>query len=119
MSNRVLEVKLLGGDHNGEIAMIPRITLSPSLTGIELAIKMKRRQFPIQLAFAMTINKAQGQSVYHVGVDLRTPVFAHGQLYVAFSRATSSQRIKILLSDPDEVQKSSTANVVYNEILIK
>jgi hypothetical protein len=79
MSNRVLEVHLLGGDHNGEIAMIPRITLSPSLTGIDFAINLKRRQFPIQLAFAMTINKAQGQSVHRVSVDLQKAAFGHGQ----------------------------------------
>jgi ATP-dependent exoDNAse (exonuclease V) alpha subunit len=34
----------------------------------------------------MTINKAQGQTLHTVGVDLRSPVFSHGQLYVALSR---------------------------------
>jgi ATP-dependent DNA helicase PIF1 len=116
MSNRVLEIRLLTGDHVGEIALIPRITLSPSLTGLDFAIKLNRRQFPIQLAFALTINKSQGQSLNHIGIDLRKPVFAHGQLYVAFSRATSSQHIKVLLPD-DSVQKK-TQNVVYNEILL-
>ncbi|KAG5531642.1 hypothetical protein RHGRI_026310 [Rhododendron griersonianum] len=43
-----------------------------------------RHQFLVRLAYAMTINKSQGQSVKFVGVDLRTPVFSHGQLYVAF-----------------------------------
>ena len=80
MSNRVLEVKLIGGDHDGELAFIPRISLSPSIHGTKFSIKMTRRQFPVQLAFAMTVNKAQGQSVSHVGIDLRTPSFAHGQL---------------------------------------
>ena len=36
----------------------------------------------------MTINKAQGQT--HVGLDLRTHVFSHGQLYVALSHCTHS-----------------------------
>ncbi|TFY55103.1 hypothetical protein EVG20_g9444 [Dentipellis fragilis] len=116
MSNRVLEVRLMGGEHDGEIAFIPRITLSPSDNNVDFAIKLKRRQFPVQLAFAMTINKSQGQSVKYVGIDLQTPVFSHGQLYVALSRATSSQRIKILL--PEESSIVGTPNVVYPEALI-
>jgi PIF1-like helicase len=55
MSNRILEVKLLGGDHDGEIAMIPCIMLSPSLTGIDFAIKMKQRQFCNAPLGAMTL----------------------------------------------------------------
>jgi ATP-dependent exoDNAse (exonuclease V) alpha subunit len=39
----------------------------------------------------MTINKSQGQSIVNVGIDVRTPVFSHGQLYVALSRCTSSR----------------------------
>ena len=54
---------------------------------------LKRHQFPVCLAFALTINKAQGQSVKHIGIDLCVPVFLHGQLYVALSQATSSQNI--------------------------
>jgi len=45
----------------------------------------KRRQFPIKLAFAVTINKSQGHTFDRVGVDLRKDVFNHGQLYVATS----------------------------------
>ena len=59
---------------------------------------MQRLQFPIHLAFAMTINKAQGQSVKHVGINLRTPCFTHSQLYVALSRCTSASKIKVLFS---------------------
>ncbi|KAG5565923.1 hypothetical protein RHGRI_001745 [Rhododendron griersonianum] len=74
-----------------------------------------RRQFPVRLAYAMTINKSQGQSVKFVGVDLRAPVFSHGQLYVALSRCTSFDRITILL--PEE-ETDSTTNIVYPEILL-
>ena len=116
MSNRLLKICLITGDHAGEVALIPRITLSPSLTGLDFAIKLNRRQFPIQLAFALTINKSQGQSLNHIGIDLRKPVFAHGQLYVALSRATSSQHIKVLL--PNDSDGKKTRNVVYNEILL-
>jgi ATP-dependent DNA helicase PIF1 len=41
MSRRVLEVKLLGGEHNGELALIPRITLAPTegQTGLAFVLK--------------------------------------------------------------------------------
>ncbi|TFK83717.1 helicase [Polyporus arcularius HHB13444] len=63
----------------------------------------------------MTINKAQGQSVVHVGLDLRTAVFAHGQLYVALSRCTSPLRIKVLFAE--DKQDMRTMNIVYQEVL--
>jgi ATP-dependent exoDNAse (exonuclease V) alpha subunit len=76
---------------------------------------MKRRQFPIGLAFAMTINKSQGQSVKFVGLNLRSEVFSHGQLYVAFSRCTSGSRIKVWLPEGNENKR--VQNVVYPKIL--
>ena len=116
MSDRLLEIRLLTGDHAGQTALIPRITLSPSLTNLDFALKLNRRQFPVQLGLAITINKAQGQSLRHVGVDLRKQVFAHGQLYVALSRATTAEHLAILL--PTESQIKTARNVVYNEILL-
>lgn len=80
MTNRVLECQIIGGDHDGNIAFIPRISLTPSGNLTEFAFAMQWRQFPIALAFAITINKAQGQSAKYFGVDLQIPVFAHGQL---------------------------------------
>ncbi|THH15669.1 hypothetical protein EW146_g4843 [Bondarzewia mesenterica] len=113
MSERVLEVRLLGGEHHGEVHFIPRITLSPS--NHEFPFMLRRRQFPVRLAFTITINKAQGQSLEHVGIDLRVPVFEHGQLYVALSRAMSAQRIKVLLP---ESAINTTVNIVYPEVLL-
>ena len=80
-----------------------------------LPVLLKRLQFPVRLAFAMTINKSQGQSVEHVGINLQTSVFSHGQLYVAFSRCTSPLNISVLL--PEQSQESRrTLNVVYKEV---
>ncbi|KAI5830322.1 DNA repair and recombination protein PIF1 [Schizophyllum commune Tattone D] len=80
----------------------------------DFAFKLRRRQFPVRLAFAVSINKSQGQSVRYVGIDLRTPVFSHGQLYVALSRATSQERVKVLL--PYNSVEDRSLNIVYSEI---
>ncbi|XP_060201787.1 uncharacterized protein LOC132630219 [Lycium barbarum] len=63
----------------------------------------------------------KGQTIDSVGIYLREPVFSHGQLYVALSRAKSSGRVKMLIQpatvdDPDD---HSTYNIVYNEIIHK
>ena len=48
-------------------------------------IEFKCVQFPIRLAFAMTINKSQGQTMSVCGLDLGTPCFSHGQLLICQS----------------------------------
>ena len=53
----------------------------------------KTRQFPIKLAYAFTIHKAQGQTYDKVIIDLNSHIFATGQLYVALSRAKSLQSL--------------------------
>ena len=59
----------------------------------------------------MTINKAQGQTLKCVGLDLRQPVFTHGMLYVALSRTGDRENIHYLAPN------GWTRNVVYTEVL--
>jgi len=116
MHDRVLKVRLIRGEHDGEITLIPCITLTPTSSTADVTFKFKRRQFPVWLAFALSINKAQGQSVQYVGIDVRIPVFMHGQLYVTLSRATASHNIRVLLLD--DTTEPITSNVVYEEVLL-
>ena len=74
--------------HVGKRVFIPRIPLCPS-EDITLPFKFKRKQFPIRLSFAMTINKAHDQTIPSVGIYLPEPVFPHSQLYIALSRGVS------------------------------
>jgi len=87
----------------------------------KIPVQFKRTQFPLRLCFAMTINKAQGQTLDFVGIYLRELVFSHGQFYVALSRAKSSNCVKILIypSTVDSNDDHSTYNVVYDEIIQK
>ena len=62
VSRRVIDAEVATGSHVhvGRRVFIPRVTLTPSEDGLRMPFKLKRRQFPVRLAFAMTINKAQG-----------------------------------------------------------
>jgi len=77
---KVLQYRITSKDRRfgGKVVFIPRIRLS-SNTETSLML-LKRLQFPVRLAFAMTINKSQGQLVQYVGINLQTSVFLHGQL---------------------------------------
>ena len=70
-------------------------------------------QFPVHLANALTINKAQGQTVRHVGLNLTSSVFSHGWLYVALPRCTHPRNIRVLF--PNE-ENTKVTNVVWTEL---
>jgi len=89
------------------------LSLTPSDTRIPF--KFQRKQFLLTVSFAMTINKIQGQSLKHVSLYLPSPIFSHGQLYVALSRVTSKEGLKILIYDDDGEDTDVTSNFVYHE----
>jgi hypothetical protein len=77
-----------------------------------------RFQFPVRLGYVMTINKSQSLTLKVVGLDLRTGVFAHGQLYVAISRVRRRAGL-VVLPDPHMRMDGihHTPNVVDFELL--
>jgi hypothetical protein len=85
----VIEATVLTGCARGEHVFILRIQLISD----DLAFTFQRLQFPVRVAFAITINKAQGQSLSKAGVNLEKPCFSHGQLYVACSRVGSPENL--------------------------
>ena len=113
MTDRVMEIRLISGTHAGETHFIPRIKIMSEEA--DIPFPLCRQQFPVRLAFCMSINKAQGQSLQNVGLDFRSAVFTHGQFYVAVSRATSVHRIKAIW-DSNTVEPK-TKNIVYQEVL--
>lgn len=120
MNNRSIEAEILTGEKKGNRVYIPKITLTPSDT--TYPFKFSRYQLPLISAFSITINKSQGQTFNKIGIYLNTPVFAHGQLYTAFSRCRSKENIKVFIKDSNIQGKSANTgktnafNVVYKEI---
>ncbi|GAA0154282.1 DNA helicase [Lithospermum erythrorhizon] len=109
------------GQFKGKHVWIPRIPLEPNPSDNKYLIPFVRRQIPLRLCFAMSINKAQGQTLDYVGLYLKQPVFTHGQLYVAISRAKTGNNVKVLILPPTPREPGTkyTTNVVYDEVLLR
>lgn len=65
-------------------------------------VQAQRRQIPLILAWALSIHKAQGQTLERVKVDLGR-IFEKGQAYVALSRATTQEGLQVLNFRKDKV----------------
>ncbi|KAM6551270.1 hypothetical protein CsatB_001078 [Cannabis sativa] len=114
----IIDAEIAVRHYIGKRVFIPRIPFLPNVDE-NTGFPFKRTQFPIRLSFAMTINKSQGQTLDYVGIYLPQPVFSHGQLYVALSRAQTSSTIKILIRpvSSQKLAKNYTKNIVFTELL--
>ena len=79
-----IEGEILGGDFNGQKRILPCIRLA---TDEDYFPPFTRKQFPVKPSYIITINKSQGQSLKHISIDLREPVFSYSQSYIALFRA--------------------------------
>ncbi|KAK1397391.1 hypothetical protein POM88_007254 [Heracleum sosnowskyi] len=109
-----VQCEVISGSYKGTRHFIPRMELCPTET--RLPFKLCRKQMPLQICYAMTINKVQGQSLQTVGLFMPKSVFTHGQLYVAVSRVTSPQGLKFFIDDLMGKPTNITQNVVYKEV---
>ncbi len=88
--------------------------------------QLTRLQFPLRLAYAMTYNKSQSQTLLKVLLDITTPPFSYGQLYVALSRVRDCNNILMYLTEEqliiNDLHSSSfmptVNNIVYQDVLV-
>ena len=88
--------------------------------------QMTRIQLPLRLAYAMTYNKSQSQTLNKVLVDCTEEPFAHGHAYVSFSRVRNNDNISAYINeeqlhpigDSSERMIPVISNIVYKDILI-
>jgi hypothetical protein len=113
--------------------LIPRIIFSFAMTRRNPFV-INRLQFPLRLAYAMTFNKSQGQTLEKVLIDGTAQhlpgrgsingAFMHGHCNVALSRVRNRESLAILVdetnlvTDPTTGQRAArTTNIVCRKIL--
>jgi ATP-dependent DNA helicase PIF1 len=109
----IIDVRIASGPFKNKEARLPRILINSKES--DFGFILQRRQFPVALCFAMSINKAQGQSLPFVGLDLRVDVFSHGQLYVALSRVTNANSLHVLVRNK---RTRKVENIVWPSLLL-
>ncbi|KAK4512392.1 uncharacterized protein ATC70_003091 [Mucor velutinosus] len=116
---RIIEATIATGQKAGDVVYIPSIKFITEANG-RIPFDFSRTQFSVRLAFAMTINKSQGQTLSNVGLYLPSHVFSHGQLYVAMSRVSKPSSIRIMVDSDISVLENLpghyTHNIVYSEV---
>ncbi|XP_015189315.1 PREDICTED: ATP-dependent DNA helicase pif1-like [Polistes dominula] len=95
ITKNVLKATILTGKFKKEIVLLPCIPMIPS----ESPVPFKGLQFPVHLAFAITINNSQGQVMSICSLDIENPCFYHGKLYVACSHVGKPSNLFVLTKD--------------------
>jgi len=89
---------------------------------IEEEVVSSFNQYPLRLAWAITVHKSQGQTYGSVAVDMGDGAFAHGQTYVALSRCTTLETLYLkrgimtedIIVDPVIIEFMSMAKVIQS-----
>ena len=125
ISSRIIKAELL--NDTNRIVLIPRIRFKFKLDYGE-SYQMMRCQFPLRLAYCMTYNKSQSQTFNRILQDAIGEPFTHGHLYVAMSRITNCDNIRLFITKDQlhpnpynylEENMPVITNVVYHKVLLR
>ncbi|GBM94199.1 hypothetical protein AVEN_55749-1 [Araneus ventricosus] len=104
----IIEAAILTGPFEDENILITSISLIPT----DLPFSFQRSQFPLLLALAITINKAQGQSLRATSLYLTDECFVHRKLCLGMSRVKDTSSSFNIVDEQKE-----TKNIVYSQVL--
>lgn len=97
-----LEKDVITVDINGKKCKVGReiwqeveFNYNPTTGTIQRKVTSTFSQFPLQLSYAITIHKSQGKTFDKVTIDTGSGAFTHGQIYVALSRCTTFEGIRL------------------------
>lgn len=108
---------------DGKIYSVPKETwskiqyvLNEETNALEEKVVSSFTQFPLKLAWAITIHKSQGQTYNTVAIDMGYGAFVHGQTYVALSRCKSLEGIYLnrKISREDIIVESKIIDFMKN-----
>jgi hypothetical protein len=114
------------GDCAEQNVRIPRISVKFRLPYLK-SYQLTRLQFLLHLAYAMTYNKSQSQTLFKVLLDITSPPFSHGQLYVALSQVHDCKNIVMYLTEEQLMMSSDSRltdfmptinNIVYQDVFV-
>jgi hypothetical protein len=89
--------------------------------------ELTKLQFPLHLAYAMTYNKSQSQTLFKVLLDITSPPISHGQVYVALNQVCDCKNIIMYLTEEQIMMSSDSRladlmptvnNIVYQDVLV-
>lgn len=115
LGNRAIRAMVVSGPMMNQTREISRMKHVVRLNNQNL--EFRRYQLPVSLCFAMTVHKAQGLNFTNVGLALSQPVFSHGQLYMAVSRVTDLEQMKIHVYNSKKQNYEKVPNVVCRQVL--
>jgi ATP-dependent DNA helicase PIF1 len=116
--NNIIEAIILNGKFKGKYVLLPRIPMTPT----DKPLEFKLLQFPVRLAFAMIINKSQGQLKQVCGLNFENSCFSHGQLlYMACSRIRKSSDLFVYAPQKEKQKILCNPNkyTLINNIYLK
>ena len=108
-------------EDKNKVLILPRIPMRYG--GQSFPFELTRLQFSLKIAFALTINRAQGQSAQKCGILLPRNIWTHGQIYVAFSRCGNPNNVYVWTEQSQfkdyklQPGKTYIKNVVYREVI--